>query len=650
MHLRDVHLSQLRIQCPAGGVIVCSGRHTIVTFTDVNFHGCTLLALKKAKVTIQRSRFENMATSSTGLSVYAHGVHTTVKVHECSMDGGVQGVTVQAGASFEANQLVVTNMDVAGLEVIDSGSYLALNDCSVQGVANIFQHTSARFGVHVHGNSSARIERCSIAGFLDGVTTEGAGSSLHAEGCILQQNENNGILAEGGEAMLISCGSFDNGMHGYCSRGTACMTLNSSSASGSVQMGFAALSGGKAVLKGCTAEKCKLFGVGAEGAGSALEAESCTFQGNTWGGVHATREAVVTINKCTVPRSDTEEGLYGYLSERRAVMKLSHSSVSYAKKIGFAAYTASKVTLKGCTVSKCQTHGVCAVGAGTRLEADGVSLYQNRECGILAAAEAVVDVTDSRSIDDGTQAYCSQQRARMTVTNSSASGAGKAGFAVVSGGKVTLKTCSSKTCTGSGIIVQGSGSRLVTDDCTIEENAEFGVLAARRADVVISNCRSSGNGNVGYCSVTKSILTVSNSSAEAEKRMGFAALSGSIASLKGCSASKCGVSGVSAEGAGSRLAIEDCTFTQNAECGVLANEHAVVVVKTSRSADNGLLGYGSQNRATMTITKSSATGNKKGGWDAFTWAKLSMQKVTVGDRDDLNPAGTSWIHLTGNES
>ena len=74
---------------------MCYGACCTPIFTGVTFERCTLVALAGAHVTLQRPTFTDMHKSSSGLSIYAHGVCTKVVSHGGCIAGGTQGVAVQ---------------------------------------------------------------------------------------------------------------------------------------------------------------------------------------------------------------------------------------------------------------------------------------------------------------------------------------------------------------------------------------------------------------------------------------------------------------------------------------------------------------------------------------------------------------------------
>lgn len=80
-----------------------------MTFTNVTFERCTLVALEGAAATLHSCHFKN-SSRQEGVSIYASGTGTAVNVRGGSITGGAQGASVSGGASLKAAFLTVTKV------------------------------------------------------------------------------------------------------------------------------------------------------------------------------------------------------------------------------------------------------------------------------------------------------------------------------------------------------------------------------------------------------------------------------------------------------------------------------------------------------------------------------------------------------------
>lgn len=104
--LSEVDSQQSSQRQRVGGTIICYG--CSCTFTNVRFHACSLVALAGAQVKLVSSNFANMGSSTSGLSLFAHGAGTTVNIQGSIVMGGTQGLAVQAGAHLEASGMSIS--------------------------------------------------------------------------------------------------------------------------------------------------------------------------------------------------------------------------------------------------------------------------------------------------------------------------------------------------------------------------------------------------------------------------------------------------------------------------------------------------------------------------------------------------------------
>ena len=207
--------------------MVCTGAVCTASFTNVKFHACTLVVRNGAQVTLQEPFFADMAAAAAGLSIFASGEGTTVLVQGGSIEGGTQGVTVQAGARLEASGLDVTKVDALGLQVQGRSSQLLLTACQVHALLPCPVETYHTDGVLVQAGGSAQLKQCHMSACGSGVVAEYEGSRLEAEGCTLQKNVQCGVLAvDAAEVVVRGCHSTDNGMQGFAADRKATLTAS----------------------------------------------------------------------------------------------------------------------------------------------------------------------------------------------------------------------------------------------------------------------------------------------------------------------------------------------------------------------------------------------------------------------------------------
>lgn len=91
---------------------MCYGASCTPTFTGVTFERCTVVALAGAQVALERPSFKCMGSSSSGVSIYAHGVCTKVVSQGGSISGGTQAVAVQVCHTFQLSCASTSSPDV----------------------------------------------------------------------------------------------------------------------------------------------------------------------------------------------------------------------------------------------------------------------------------------------------------------------------------------------------------------------------------------------------------------------------------------------------------------------------------------------------------------------------------------------------------
>ena len=350
-----------------GGTIVCSGVGCLVTFTNVTFHACTVVALNGAQVTLQSPKFTSMAASQAGLGIFAHGEGTSVHVQDGCIHSGMQAVTVQAGARFEATRLKVSGIDAAGFEVKDKASCIKLWYCTVEDVSTRFRDMYAPRGVLASSGGDASMHGCEMSGCFNGAQCREDGSRLAAKGCTFKRSITCGVLStKHASAIVEACCSVDNGTLGFCAQDDAKMTINGSTATGSASSGIAVMRGGSAVLTECSVTKSKMHGVYVGGVGSQLEADGCILEENTQCGALSDNEAEGIMRCCR----SASNGADGYCVQAKAALTVKNSSATASMNHGFGVMTGGKLVLKECQAGGSNGHGLHAINEGSVLEGE----------------------------------------------------------------------------------------------------------------------------------------------------------------------------------------------------------------------------------------------------------------------------------------
>lgn len=97
--------------------MVCMGMGCNVTFEDSVFEGCTLVVLNGAHAAVERPLFIDMHESTSRLSICASGSASQVVVQGGTITGGLQGVAVMGGARLHATDMIIRNVEVAGMQL-----------------------------------------------------------------------------------------------------------------------------------------------------------------------------------------------------------------------------------------------------------------------------------------------------------------------------------------------------------------------------------------------------------------------------------------------------------------------------------------------------------------------------------------------------
>jgi hypothetical protein len=397
-------------------------------FSDCVFSKCTLLTLAGAQVAVKNAQFSDMAKSAALVSVYAHGTGSFLRLAKCSISGGIQGVSVQAGARLEASDLTVTAVEVTGVEVSDPGSRLTIARGKMHEFSSRYdaRHTFTlmnrshvrmpeRQGVHVHSGGRIELFSVAVAGMLKGVCVHRGGLAMLAD-CTVTQTQQECVLVEGHNSSVclkrcsLSESKTSRGASvcgaGSTMRATACRFVRNH------KHGAAASQGGRLIANGCTSLGNAKVGFSSEDSGSDVELHACSSIGDA----------------------------YGVCVTNGGRLRANMTHISQSQHGGFDVDSA-EAFLTQCSATKCCGPGMFVSGIGGRAElhVEASTIEQNSGCGILAGRNALAIVQGCRSRGNQEEGYKARWNgASMTVVESSSEG-DKEGCVVSDGGGLCMK-------------------------------------------------------------------------------------------------------------------------------------------------------------------------------------------------------------------
>lgn len=427
---------------------MCYGSGCNVSFEDVKFSRCTIVALAGAQVTLTTSFFQN---ATKGLSIMASGAGTVVRMHGGSIKYGAQGAMVQEGARLQASSLTITRSASVGVEVKDKGSSVQLVDCDMHEFP--YQKNESGIvavGVRVHHNSSAHLSSLTLSGMCHGITVQ-EGATAKISECNVANTLQSSVTFEGGACGTVTGCTFKGSQKvcGLCVCGvgskveaSACCVLEHAY-SGVVVLKGGALtaescessmnkyegyyvhdSGSSLTLKNCTSDR-DLRGCGVQGEGATLTAQNTTVSNCTSDGFAAWNSGVAVLTECTVSSCRKDgvlvKGIGSRVEMDRCSVAAPHQHCAVAKSGGF-------LRVQGCTLAKSATGcGIRASGSGTDVEVEGCTLQENAEHAALATEEASMDVSGCHSMRHKKEAFMVWCKAHLSVTDSTSEGDGGVG-------------------------------------------------------------------------------------------------------------------------------------------------------------------------------------------------------------------------------
>jgi Right handed beta helix region len=301
---------------------VCRGGH--VSFEGVRFTDCCLVAVDGADVAAADCAFRVTRERGLGLSLFAHGRDTAVRISESVIDGGVQSAAVHGGATLSAEGLVCSGATFAGVVIRDDGTRLELAKCAVRdmrathdgdlnschgicvmgGDASVTNTSvvSGQCGLHVSKgrlvaedctfagavyscvkvakDGDARLIRCEMARSQrkHGLSCDGCPCTVEVQFCRLLDNKQRGVVVHDGASVnLMECVARGNGAGGFCAQ-SKWSTLNLR-------------------LRDCTSEGdgegCRV-----SGSGAACVAENLAVSSSAGHGIHIFDGAAAELENC----------------------------------------------------------------------------------------------------------------------------------------------------------------------------------------------------------------------------------------------------------------------------------------------------------------------------------------------------------------
>lgn len=145
-----------------GGLIICYGLGCTVTMRKVNLDRCSLVVLAGAQVHMINCKTSLSDSNAEGISVLAHGRGTEVRFNGGILSNGIQGLSVQHGASVNANGLSIRSASVTAAEVMNEGSKLTMLLCNVDGPTTSSAGKCGTRAVLVHSKAMAALEEVTI--------------------------------------------------------------------------------------------------------------------------------------------------------------------------------------------------------------------------------------------------------------------------------------------------------------------------------------------------------------------------------------------------------------------------------------------------------------------------------------------------------
>lgn len=466
----------------ADGVVVCHGRGCNVSFEDVNFLRCSIVALDGAQVSFTTCSFSN---APQGIVLIASGSGTAARMHGGSIMHGSHGALVQQGAKLTASSVTLTRLSCMGVEVRDENSHAQLTDCDMHDFSNsqderklMPQDSSPRVdcatqGVHsstpaesnkpaievrqaasnapsgtgvvVHGRGAALLESLTVSGMCHGISVQ-SGADAKIADCTVSDTYQSCVTFESAAVGTIHNCTLKNSQKvcGLCIRGPETSVEASECCFiGHAYTGVVVLKGGSLSADACASSVNKyegfyvhdagsylklincssdhdLRGCGVQGKGAKLIVEETAIADACADGVAAWAAGCAELRHCTIRRC-RRDGVT--VKDSGSRVQLDHCTVSSVQYDCAAAKAGGFLRVQECTLkSSVNSSGVRASGKGTDVEVEGCSIMDHATHAVLAIDEATIDVCSTRTMRNNKRAYVSCTRAQLSVTDSSSEG------------------------------------------------------------------------------------------------------------------------------------------------------------------------------------------------------------------------------------
>jgi hypothetical protein len=151
-----------------GGLLVCYGVGCNAKFIKCKLH-CPVVVMAGANVEMDECSIV-LNNTANGVGLFVTGLSTKVQMMGANVSGGLQGITVQAGASCVMNpkrnmseefmetfytmlRSKIQNFGFAGIDVGGQKSTLEMNFVDIHGTQGENGEIVASYGVHVHSSA-----------------------------------------------------------------------------------------------------------------------------------------------------------------------------------------------------------------------------------------------------------------------------------------------------------------------------------------------------------------------------------------------------------------------------------------------------------------------------------------------------------------
>ena len=310
------------------------------------------------------------------------------------------------------------------------------------------------------------------------------------------------------------------------------------------------------------------------------------------------------------------------------------------------------VTAERCTFGDNAGSGAAAVKMG-RLIAKNCKSSGNKGYGFSAQTQGALHLTDCSSCDDFLGVMV-KGGGSLLLTTFLSKAARWMGSGLFLGGTMVLQKCHAEGSKDSGLHVSGSGSTLEASDCRLVQNGQAGALAIGGGHLVARGCKSSQNKSAGYlaqdagsharlidCSSIHDLksgcsaqgharLHADHVHVEAAMQQCFFVVAGGTMVLRNCSAEKAQeLSGVIANGVGSRLEAYSCTFSRSQQSGVRVCKGASALCLNCKSLDNAAVGYNVNGEGSMLEVSNSSSERDETGCKVWAGGKVTADHVQV---------------------